>query len=259
MPSIEFVGKDKKSGRVKFLVKGSNAGFANALRRMIISNVPTMAIHEIEFKENSGVLYDEMVAHRLGMIPLTTDLKGYNLQSACKCEGKGCPRCQVTLTLKAKGPAVVLAEELKSKDPKVKPVYSDMPIARLLKGQEIELVATARLGIGKEHVKWSPALCWYIYAPKITVNANHPKLEEFRAKYPPQAFANGKLSKENIEELDLYDAVEDINPDIVKIEYDPSSFLFYLEPWGQLSPREIVSAALDALHAQLGELDKNLG
>lgn len=259
MPSIEFISKDKKTGRVKFFLKDSNPGFANALRRLMMADVPVMAIKDVEISKNSSPLYDEIIAHRLGLVPLTTDLKGYKLPSACKCDGKGCAQCQTVLSLKARGPAAVLAKELKSKDPAIKPVYPDMPIARLLKGQELEIVATATLGVGKEHVKWSPCLAWYIYKPKVTVNNNHPKFAEFKSKYPPQAFANDKLSKERIEELDLYDAVEGINPDIVNVEYDQNAFLFYLEPWGQLSPKVIVTTALDALSAQLAELESTLG
>jgi len=107
-----------------------------------------MAIEDVEVRKNSSSLYDEMIAHRLGLIPLTTDLKSYNLPSECKCEGKGCARCQLVLTLSAKGPGIVYSSSLKSKDPKVKPVFDNFPIVKLLKGQEIELEATATLGTG---------------------------------------------------------------------------------------------------------------
>ena len=106
---IKMLDKDKKSGRVSFILKNSTPAFANSLRRVILEDVPTMAIEDVEITKNSSLLYDSMIAHRLGLISLTTDLKSYTLPSKCKCEGKGCARCQVTLTLSVKGPGVVYA------------------------------------------------------------------------------------------------------------------------------------------------------
>ena len=87
---VRFLGKEKKTGRVSFLIKGSNAAFVNALRRCIINEVPTMAIEDVEMRKNNSILYDEMVSHRLGLIPLKTDLKSYNPIDKCTCEGAGC-------------------------------------------------------------------------------------------------------------------------------------------------------------------------
>ena len=117
-----------------------------------------------------------MIAHRLGLLSLTTDLKSYNLTKKCKCKGEGCARCQLKLTLKAKGPATVYASEIKSKDAAVKPVFPKTPIVKLLKGQDLELEATAVLGTGKEHMKWSPGLVYYKYKPSIEIgNVKSPE------------------------------------------------------------------------------------
>src|SRR3989344_3950598 len=134
---------DKKSGKTKLQLRGANPSFANALRRAIMERVPTMAIEDVEFHKNSSILYDEFVAHRLGLLPLKTDLKSYNLKEKCKCNGEGCGRCTLKLTLNAKGPCTVYAKELHSDDPKVVPIHGETPIVKLHKGQEIELIATA--------------------------------------------------------------------------------------------------------------------
>ncbi|MBW2969621.1 DNA-directed RNA polymerase subunit D [Candidatus Woesearchaeota archaeon] len=241
---IELLKKDKKTGKVTFVLKNSTPALANALRRAMMEAVPTMAVDSVEFVQNDGVLYDEMVAHRLGLIPLTTDLKGYDVR---KPGDELSAKNSVKLTLKAKGPCTVYAEDLKSKDPKIKPVHPKIPIAKLLKGQEIELMATAVLGVGKEHVKFSPCLAWYTYKPKVTVNNNHKDFEKFREKYPPQVFSNGKIDAKLIEQHNLFEACEGVNDDIVKIEYDPETFIFNIEPWGQLSPAEILACAADHL------------
>ena len=259
MTSLELFSKDKKSGRTVVLIKDSNAGFANALRRLMLDSVPTMAIEDVEIRKNSSALYDEIIAHRLGLVPLTTDLKDYVLPQKCKCESKGCARCTVSLTLKAKGPGYVYASELKSKDPAVKPVYPELIVAKLLKDQELELEATAVLGQGKNHVKWSPGLVWHTNRPNITVNNNSLKLASVKDKYPPQVFKDGKIDKQTILDLNLVDAVEGIEDDVVKVEYDPTQFLIFIEPWGQLSAKEMLTAALDLFEQGLKDIDEKLG
>ncbi len=258
--NIEFLNEDKATGRVTFLLKGATPAFANVMRRVMIESVPTMAIDTVEFKENGSILYDEIIAHRLGMIPIKTDLKSYTLPLQCKCKGEGCARCTLKMTLKAKGPCVVYASDIKSKDPKVKPAFGDMPIVKLLKGQELEIEATATLGQGKQHVKWSPGLAWYVYEPIITVNNDSPKFAECKSKLPPQIFdKNGKIDKKLITGNNLVDACDGICPEVVKIEYNPENFLFSIEPWGQLSPKEIATAAADILLESLNEFDEKLG
>ena len=256
---IEFLSEDKKSGRVTFLLEGATPAFANVLRRAMIESVPTMAIHDVELRENSSVLYDEIIAHRLGLLPIKTDLKSYTLPAQCKCNGEGCARCTLKMTLKAKGPCTVYASDIKSKDPKVKPVYGDMPIVKLLKGQELELEATAKLGQGREHVKWSPGLVWYVYEPVITVNNDSPKFAEFKSKYPPQVFdKNGKIDKKLIVG-NLVDACDGVCPEVVKVEHNANNFVYNIEPWGQLSAKEIATAAADMLLESLNTFEEKLG
>ena len=92
------------SGRMKIALKGVTPAIANTIRRCSLDLVPTMAIREVEFTKNSSVLYDEMIAHRLGLLVLSTDLKSYTVPAECSCEGVGCSKCTLKLTLKAKGP-----------------------------------------------------------------------------------------------------------------------------------------------------------
>ncbi len=153
--------KSMRKGLLKLHLQGFTPALINSIRRAIIAEVPTMAIDEVEIIKNTSALYDEMIAHRLGLLVLKTDLSTYEEPHKCKCEGAGCPRCTVQLTLKAVGPGYVYASSLKSKDPKIKPVYPNTPIAYLDEGQEIELIAYARLGRGKQHAKWSPGHVWY--------------------------------------------------------------------------------------------------
>jgi|SRR3989338_872949 len=252
---ISLVEKNKDKTKISFLIKGIHYTYANALRRIIINKVPTMAIENVEIRKNSSALYDEMVAHRLGLIVLKTDLKSYKMPETP--EEIESAKCSVKLTLKAKGPCTVYAGDIKSKDPEIVPIYPKTPIVKLIKGQELELEALAVLGIGKEHVKWCPGLTWYVYEPTITVNNNSAKFEEVKDKYPPQIFdKKGKIDKALINEQKLIDACEGICDDVIKVEHNENNFIFTVESFGQLSTKEMVLKAVDVFNDALDALQK---
>ncbi|MBI4150249.1 DNA-directed RNA polymerase subunit D [Candidatus Woesearchaeota archaeon] len=254
---IRLLAKEKKTGRMSFLVKGSNPSFVNALRRCIINDVPTMAIEDVEIRKNNSILYDEMIGHRLGLIPLKTDLKGYNPNDKCSCEGAGCAKCSVKLILKAKGPGVITAKELQSADPKVVPVYPDMPITKLLKGQQLELEATAVLGRGKEHMKWSPGVAYYKYKPVIEIQKNPERAEEIAKRCPVDVYdyKGGKLSinKDNYLNCILCGECADLAQGDIKLNESNEEFIFFVEPFGQLNHKQIIEEAVEILNAQLEE------
>ena len=259
---IRVLENNKEQGKVSFILKDSTPAFANTLRRLMIDEVPTMAIEEIEFSKNSSILYDEMIAHRLGLTPLKTDLKSYNLPDKCKCEGKGCNRCQLKMVLRAtKGSGVVYASEIKSKDPAVKPVFQDMPIVKLLKGQTLELEATAVLGRGKQHMKWSPCHAYYKYKPIIEITGEVKNPEAIIEVDHNNIFEikDRKLviNKDRILECDLSLDFSEIDKN-VKVSSSNTDFVFYVESFGQLSCKEIVIKAIDILDEQLDEFVEEL-
>jgi DNA-directed RNA polymerase subunit D len=225
-----------------------------------------MAIEDVEFIKNNSVLYDEIIAHRLGLIPLKTDLKSYNLPNMCKCEGKGCARCQLKLTLKTtKTSGIVYSSELKSKDPAIKPVFDDIPIASLLKGQALELEATAVLGKGKEHVKWKPAHVYYKYKPIIELdNVKNPEAVVESCPVDIFEIKDKKLTvnKDRLLLCNLCEACVDTDEG-VKLNVSDTEFIFYIESFGQLNCKEIINQALDIIDAQLdimaGEIKKSFG
>jgi len=146
---------------VKFCVEGITAGTANALRRIMTAEIPTMAIEWVDFKQNTSALYDEIIAHRLGLIPLTFDKKAYKSPEECREADVSDSRCFAKLKLKKVGPCIVYSGDLQSDDPSVKPRYERIPIVELFEGEELELLAYARLGRGKEHAKWQGAVVGY--------------------------------------------------------------------------------------------------
>ena len=145
---------------MKLLLKGIDRVYANALRRFAISEVPCMPIYEIVIHENASVLYDEILAHRLGLIPLTTDLEGYILPQDCDCKTSlGYTKCRVLLVLDAVATdevKTIYSGDLVSEDTRVKPYVDNIPIIKLAPSQKIKLEAYAKLGKGRHHAKWQP-------------------------------------------------------------------------------------------------------
>ncbi len=137
--------------------EGTHNSIVNALRRTIIDHVPTFAIEDVEVVKNESPLYDETIAQRLGLIPLSTDLKSYNFKSECSCGGVGCALCEVKLSLFQDEEGYVNSGALQSDDPQIIPVDKDIPITKIFPGKKIELNLKAVLGTGIEHAKWAPA------------------------------------------------------------------------------------------------------
>ncbi|MEM0231029.1 MAG: DNA-directed RNA polymerase subunit D [Candidatus Woesearchaeota archaeon] len=259
---VEQLSKEK-DGKMSFIVRGVTPAFINAIRRICTEEVPTMAIEDVHFLKNTSGLYDEIIAHRLGLIPLTTDLKTYNLPEKCTCKGEGCPKCQVKFTLSKKEPGYVYASELKSSDPDIKPVHPKMIIAKLLKGQVLELEATAVLGIGKVHAKWSPGLIYHRSVPEIEII--NPKAEgaETAAKLCPKKillYDKGMLSidKQKENECTLCLACSEAAPKAVRVNPKEKEFIFTIESWGQLSCKEIVRESSKILDSKIDEFIKNV-
>lgn len=157
LSSLDVISKD--SEKISIKLKGIPLQYANALRRVCLNGVPVFAIDTVDIIENTSALPDEGLAHRLGLIPLKTDLKRFNEPSKCDCQSEsGCSNCKILLVLdsgESEETRSVLSNELSSEDETVKPVSEKIPIVTLAPGQKIKLECYARLGRGTEHAKWN--------------------------------------------------------------------------------------------------------
>src|SRR5919206_1127144 len=156
--SIDIIQKEDQILTIKF--NNVPRQYVNAIRRLSISEVPTLAIDDVVILDNSSVMHDEAVAHRLGLIPLRTDLDRFVMPHDCDCKSTlGCSKCRVLLVLDAEASdktMIVTSSELVSEDEMVKPISKDIPIIVLAPNQKLKFEAYARLGIGKDHAKWQP-------------------------------------------------------------------------------------------------------
>ena len=251
---------ERHRDRLVFVLRESSPALANALRRAMLEEVPTLAIEEVEFIKNSSALYDEIIAHRLGLLPLRGELGHLVLPERCACAGQRCPSCTIKASLKAKGPGMVYASELNFEGD-VKPVHPGMPIVNLLKGQELELEASAVLGLGRTHSKWSPCHAWYRGLPQIKIVRQRDKAEEIASLCPTKVFevkAN-KLIVRNPNACHLCLAcVDGAEPGELEVKGSDKEFLFFVESFGQLSAIDIVKGALDAIDANLAAAAEEL-
>jgi DNA-directed RNA polymerase subunit D len=236
---------DKSDNKIKFVLEGSNHAFANAFRRIMKNEIPTMAIEFVDFEENTSGMFDELVAHRLGLIPLTFDQKSYNPKAECKCEGKGCARCEVTLVLEKTGPCTVKSGDMKSTDEGVFSADRDIPIIELLDGQRMKFEALAQLGYGKEHIKWQAANVGYKYTPSVRVTDADAKVVDI---CPTNVFEkkDGKVKVVAEDKCILCMRCVEVSEGVT-VKADNTSFTFEVESVSGLTAGEIINKALDVL------------
>jgi DNA-directed RNA polymerase subunit D len=267
---LEIKLVEEKENTLRFLLAETNHAYANALRRAMIAEVPAMAIEDVVIVENTSVLYDEVVAHRLGLIPLKTDLDAYIPREECDCKSElGCNKCTASFTLEAEAavePVMVYSSDLKS-ETDVAPVSGNIPIVKLGASQRLRLELYARLGRGIEHAKWQPvSACAYKYLPKVTLNPdNLANPEEVIRICPTDVYARDPESKIVVRDelactlcmacVEKAVPVDSKKSAPVKVEGDENSFIFYVESTGALPPRRIVSEAAKVLDKKASSLN----
>jgi DNA-directed RNA polymerase subunit D len=264
---IEVLEKDEVN--IRLIIRDVDVPLMNALRRIALAQVPSMAIDEVVMIENSSILQDEIIAHRLGLTPLKTDLDGYNLPEDCSCKSEfGCNLCRVTLTLDAEskdGTRTVYSGELVSENPEIIPVSDRVPIIKLAKGQKLKLEAYARLGQGKVHAKWQPvSMCAYKYFPKIDVTSKNCENCTKCVDICPKKVLGMKDGKVEVRDLlacnlcmDCVDACPQ-QPKGIQVEWEKNAFILNIESTGALPPERILQEANKILDKQLKEFEEQI-
>jgi len=266
---IEFASLDDSLAR--FTLSGASTAFANALRRAMIGEVPTLAIEDVRIYDNTSALFDEMLAHRLGLIPIKTDLATYTTQDKCSCGGAGCPGCTSTYTLSVEGPKMVTSSDLIPQDANAAPVYENIPIVKLIKGQKLVVEARAVLNTGRVHAKWQPTLvCGYKNYPIVTVSdacdacgncVDECPREILEVKGKQVKVVDGKLAECSMcrlcERACLASGIGE--EPAIKISAENDRFIFVVESDGSLPAKEIMNRALLFIREQAEELEQQLG
>lgn len=281
--------REMKDDYLKFELRETDPSMANALRRVMIAEVPTIAIDLVEIEVNSSVLNDEFLSHRLGLIPLTSDrAMGMRFSRDCDaCDGDGqCEYCSVEfhLDVRCDGDQTldVTSADLLSSDPSVIPVdvaarsgssaydaseNRGIIIVKLRRGQELRLRAIARKGIGKDHAKWSPAATvTFMYEPEIRINEEMMEslsIEEKRdwiESSPTKVFDIDPNSQQVVVvDPEAYSYDDEVikkaeamgKAGLVEIEAREDSFIFTVESTGAVKSSKLVLNAIEILKQKL--------
>jgi len=215
-----------------------NISLANALRRSV-GEIDILAIDECDIYKNDSALYDEIIAHRLGLV----SLKNQKMRKGDVVEFK----------LKGKGEVdgkMILAGEMGAEI-----IYPETPIVLLGEGQQLEIVARARAGKGVNHAKFMPGLVYYKHLPTIKLNAEGEKQTELVEIYPEVFEMYGEKVKVkdawkcNLDEEDAKDYPG------VEISFG-GSLVFAIESWGQIGAKKIFEESCKVLKSNLLEVSK---
>ena len=233
---------EKKENKIVFKAEIEES-LANAIRRYL-NQIPVLAIDEVEIIKNGSALYDEVVAHRLGLIPLKRDK-----MITEKNKGK--------LKLATKKEGIVNSGELKGN---VKVVYENVPITFLDKDQEIELVGITKAGKGIEHVKFSPGLMFYRNVTKTKIDKN--LLEEIKKICPDCNFEEKGdkviITDDKAREIaDLIEGVANRANKKAEVEVE-KELVITLESFGQMDLKDVFTKSIDALKKDLAEVLKKV-
>ena len=267
---IEIVEMEDRKAR--FILRNSSPAMANALRRTMLQDIPKMAIDKVEFhlgpimqddKEYESVtsLFDEIIAHRLGLIPVPTNDQ-FTFQKDCSCGGVGCPGCTIMYSLNKVGPGTVLSGDLMPLgDSTLKVKDEAIPIVELTDTQAVLIYATAVMGTAKQHVKWQAAFgVGYSYMPKVSIKADRAgvaEVQEAAASYPGLfKVESGKLVVDDIYRASRYGKAIQQDPvlqDVVSIDWDDSKFIFKFETDGSLTAQQVLDKAVEILEQKAEE------
>eukprot|EP01029_Cantina_marsupialis_P012459 TRINITY_DN2750_c0_g1_i2.p1 TRINITY_DN2750_c0_g1~~TRINITY_DN2750_c0_g1_i2.p1 ORF type:complete len:319 (-),score=108.02 TRINITY_DN2750_c0_g1_i2:133-1089(-) len=277
---------------VVFDLIGVDASIANALRRVLLAEVPAMAPEHIYISQNTGIMQDEVLAHRIGQIPIKADPKCFEIRPYPDPSAEFANENNtLVFKLSAKAPSTLPLQEndeefsncalkVTSKDfiwepmgsqaekfeempPKV--VYDDILITKLAPNQEIELEAHITVGVGRDHAKFQPvSTASYRLLPDITFN------EEITGEDAKTLVSKCPMGVFDIEDM----AAIVKNPRqctvcrecIREPEWRPKinlsrkrdHFIFSVESVGQLPAPRIVKDALEILKKKCDDVNAGL-
>jgi DNA-directed RNA polymerase II subunit RPB3 len=308
-PKVEIL--DCQPHEIKFILSETDTSMANTIRRIMIAEVPTLAIDLVEYHHNSTVLNDEYIAHRLGLLPLRYQAsdsivgddctKQFLNHRECDCY-EHCRKCSVDLTLdvsyhvKDEDDVVttmtVTSRDLQSLNEFVQPAHflshaeqdeaqdEGIAIVKIGPGQRLALKAIARVGIGKEHAKWSPvAVATYRFWPDIHINEEQMATLTMAQKQALVDCCSDKILEldevtgeirpvENTWDICTY--TEDLaftqaamkkrpeDDDFIRVTPSTDRFIFTVESTGCMDAYEIVMSALRVLKKRLNNLAHEL-
>lgn len=233
-------------------IEDTDAYFVNSLRRIMLAELPKLAINDVIIYDNTSALFDELIAHRLGLIPIPTDLQILTFRNECKCDGKGCPNCTVRYTLSKEGEGTVFSGDLQPEVQSFAITDTKIPIVELMKDQRVILEVEAVLGRGRDHAKWQAVLApRYRMDTSITIDKKRINdVKSFIDELPKDLveFKGGELELKDPSKFSILESyIEKNKIDFITIKKDPSKILFSFETDGSMSAKDALKESINIL------------
>ena len=284
---------EENEEQIRILLTDTDRAFVNAIRRTLMAETPKMAIDKVRFEmgtveqdgevwETNGPLPDEMIAQRLAMIPIPTVHNEFYFQDECpECadlvaRDRGCPLCTMIYTCKefgTEGGRTITAGDMSYLGEarlNIPEKYRSIPLTKLSKGQMIEFYATAIMGRGNEHAKWSPVCGVAFKQRKIGVLNNKTKakiLWNLKLSIKAKDFdSDGRL--EDLDKVDLL--TDELNhvgagteesrdfKDAITLEDVPGEFILSFETDGSMTPRVAFEKAISELSGVFEDIKEDI-
>ena len=286
---------EESDEKIRILLTDTDRSFVNSIRRSLISDTPKMAIDTVRFElgtiemddevwETNGPIPDEMIAQRLAMLPIPTRHDEFYFQDSCpNCselvvEDRGCPLCTMLFTCKSfgseegrmvtAGDMNFLGEERLSIPEK----YHTIPITKLFRGQMIEFYATAVMGRGRDHAKWSP-VCGIAFTPRyigvINIMSRAKVLWDLGLTITAKDFDSKKVGA-RLEDIDkVAQLIDDLHhvgegteesrefKDAITLEEVPREFILSFETDGSMTARVAFEKAIEELSGRFGNIEED--
>ena len=275
-PTIRIIENNDRF--IRFEIDNINYAEANMIRRTLINDIPKLAIDKIVFRhgqirdssgnvfDSSLPLFDEMVAHRIGLVPIKTDLK-MNFRETCRCEGKGCSLCTVTYNINKTGPSEVFSRDLLpfTGNTDLTPTDPDIPIVKLGPNQALLVTAEAYMGTGKEHIKWqvTSGVGYKIHREYYVKKADNPGFELIKEKFPDLVISETKdtiVLSDDVPSRGLMIYINRarrngvINERPLEFKEDEKRFIFHFETDGSINAVDVLDVAFKRIPERLNHL-----
>lgn len=244
-------------------IEDTNVYFVNTLRRIMLSELPKLAIDDVIIYDNTSPLFDEIITHRLGLIPIPTDLQLLTFRKDCKCKGKGCPSCTVRYTLSKEEEGVVYSGDLQPEHESFAIKEGKIPIVELSKDQRIILEVEAVLGMARNHAKWQTVLA-PTYMMDVSIEVDKKRMDEVKdfIKELPKDLVElkaNKLEMKDITKLPVLESyIDKAEVDFITIKRDPTKITFSFETDGSLNAKDALKESVDILTKKYDEFGKLL-
>lgn len=247
-------------------IEGTRPYFVNSIRRIMLAELPKLAVKDVVIYDNTSPLFDEIISHRLGLVPIPTDLSLLTFRDECVCKGKGCPNCTVRYTLSKEGEGTVYSGDLQPEEKSWAIKEDKIPIVELFNDQRLILEVEAVLGCGKDHAKWQPVQApGYKYYPIVEIDQKNCDLCKKCVEACPKnilEIKNNKLVVSDIEKCTVCKSCTEIcEKNAITVKGDENKFIFHFETDSSLTAKDVLRESAKILaekYAEFGKLLKKL-